>query len=236
MGACTFRAGATDRFDALHADGAYDHICGTYLSARWAIRELSERHGLTEKEVEDDIKSGLTALPSIPVEEAFAPLERSNFRIPSDGWEMLTLSDGTRVKTNAQRDIWELCFGEIAGEQHFTIEAAIRETEKAGKRMPTWDDWFDIIRTTRPDIDENGGWKDDQSVREKFGLKLAGYHNTRLAEHIYPGATGYYWTAGSPETEGYYLLLTKHQVIPARNAVAANGFSVRCLASDDVCR
>lgn len=102
----------------------------------------------------------------------------------------MALSDGTRVKVNAQRDVWELCFGEFAGEQHFTFNAANRETQNAGKLVPSWDDWMEIIRTVKPDIDEDGVWKDDRSVRESFGLRLAGYHNARLNEHVYPGAAG----------------------------------------------
>ena len=233
MKAGSFHGEGSERFFALHADEAYDYICGTYLSARWAIRELSQRHGLTEDEVEEEIRSGLIELPDSSAEPEYAPLERTNFRIASEGWESMTLSDGTRVKANAQRDVWELCFGEFAGEQFFTSDAAHRETQSAGKTMPSWGDWMEIIRTVKPDIDEDGGWKDDRSVRETFGLRLAGYHNARLKELIYSGSVGYFWTAGSPENEGHYLLLTSNQVIPARNAVQANGFSVRCLASGD---
>lgn len=197
MGTSSFHREGSEKFIALHSDEAYDHICGTYLSARWAIHELSQRHGLSESEVEEDIKTGLIPLPEFPTEPAYAPLERTNFRILSDGWEMLALSTGTRVKINAEKDVWELCHGQFAGEQLFTFNAAQRETQKAGKRMPSWDNWFEIIRTVNPEIDEDGKWKDDRSVRETFCLRLVGYHNTRFKEHTFPGTVGCYWTADS---------------------------------------
>lgn len=227
----SFRDKELRKFVGLHSDEAYDHVCGTYLSARWAIRDLAERHGLTEPEVEEDIKSGLVLLPPCRAEPAYAPLEKENFRIRSDGWETLVLKDGTVVKTNVLRDVWELCDGEFAGEQHFTIRAAHRETERAGKRMPTSEEWIEIIHTVNPEIEEDGKWKEDTSVRESLGLGLVGYHQAFSSEHVFRGKFGFYWASASSGNKGHYLLLTSTQVIPARNAVQANGLSIRCLAA-----
>lgn len=216
---------------SLHADEAYDHICGTYLSARWAIRDLAERHGLTEEEVEEDIKSGFVTLPVTLSEPAYEPLEKENFRIRSADWEVQALSDGTGIKTNRERDVWELLDGDFAGEQFFTLKAAYRETEKVGKRIPTEREWDEIIRTINPEIDVGGRWHDDVSVRETLGLKLAGYRAAFVSEHYYRGVNGFYWVSDSTGTNGRYLLVNSRQVVPAKNAVQANGFSVRCLAA-----
>jgi hypothetical protein len=79
-------------------------------------------------------------------------LEKSNFRIDSTGWEIRqSRRDGTRFKINPEGDVTELLEGEFAGEQHFTWDAAMRETAKAGKRMPTSEEWGVIIRRS-PDL------------------------------------------------------------------------------------
>lgn len=227
----SFKEKGLRKLVGLHADEAYDHVCGTYLSARWAIRDLAQRYGLTEPEVEEDIKAGLAVLPPYPSEPAYEPLEKENFRIFSEGWETLTLKTGVRVKTNALGDVWELCDGEYAGEQHFTIRAAHRETEKAGKRMPTSDEWIEIIHAINPEIDEGGKWKEDVSVRETLALKLAGYRISRSSEYWGQAKYGFFWASETNGNKGHYVLLTSMQVIPARNAVQANGLSVRCLAA-----
>lgn len=215
----------------LNSDEAYDHVCGTYLSAQWAIRDLARRHGLTEREVEEDIKSGLIVLPPYLPEPAYEPLEKQNFRIRSDGWKSFVLEDGTVAKANGFRDVWELCDGEFAGEQFFTAGAAHRETEMAGKRMPNPEEWIEIIHAVNPEIDQGGKWKEDTSVRETLSLKLAGYRIDFSSEHWGRGKYGFYWASESNGTKGRYVLLTSTQVIPARNAVQANGLSVRCMSA-----
>ena len=81
-------------------------------------------------------------------------LEKTNFRIDSTGWEIRqSRRDGTRFKVNPEGDVTELLEGESAGEQHFTWDAAMRETAKAGKRMPTNNEWLEIVRSRHPDVD-----------------------------------------------------------------------------------
>lgn len=68
-------------------------------------------------------------------------LEDQNFRVDSDGWTKKT--DGNiEYFENPQGDIWEIInHPTLSGEQLFTWESAIRETNKAGKRMPTDEEW-----------------------------------------------------------------------------------------------
>lgn len=66
-------------------------------------------------------------------------LEDQNFRVNSDGWRKITV-DGEEYLENEEKDIWELLEGEFKGEQLFTWDSAMREVEKAGKRLPTIDE------------------------------------------------------------------------------------------------
>lgn len=76
-------------------------------------------------------------------------LEETNFRVDSHGWEAVEI-DGVRVKISPLRDIIETLEGEGAGEQHFRWEAAVRETAKAGKRMPTDPEWDALVAENHP--------------------------------------------------------------------------------------
>lgn len=66
-------------------------------------------------------------------------LEPNNFRVNSKGWKKKNCQ-GVTSKINPKGDIVEYVSGvskELIGEQLFTWDAAMRETKKAGKRMPT---------------------------------------------------------------------------------------------------
>lgn len=156
-------------------------------------------------------------------------LEPENFRIDSTGWEEKTLDDGTRVKTNPEGDVTELLDGEFAGEQHFSQNAALRETAKAGKRMPTIGEWSEMIRSRYPDVDPEGGLQDAPGIAEAFGLPLAGYRLYSSAAYNNQSTFGYYWSASPNGTYGYLVYLSASQVVPASNFNRTNGFSVRCI-------
>jgi len=68
-------------------------------------------------------------------------LEKENFKVDSSDWELVTDKRGTTFLKNPNNDIWELFGGiipnELVGQQLFSYQAAMRESEKAGKRMPT---------------------------------------------------------------------------------------------------
>ncbi len=73
--------------------------------------------------------------------------EDHNFKINSDGWKKITRIKDKSYLENPKRDIWEIIDGECAGEQLFTWDAAIRETAKAGKRIPTDDEFTEMLKT-----------------------------------------------------------------------------------------
>ena len=82
-------------------------------------------------------------LDELEKKETKIELEDHNFRVNSDGWKKITV-DGKEYLEAPTGDIWEILENDYRGEQLFTWDAAIRETKKAGKRMPT-DEEFDEI-------------------------------------------------------------------------------------------
>lgn len=56
------------------------------------------------------------------------------------------------------------------GEQYFSTSAAIRETKKAGLRIPTVEEWKKIVRFHNPKVDLDYGYQKDSSARKNLGL------------------------------------------------------------------
>lgn len=98
-------------------------------------------------------------------------LEKENFRVNSVGWKEKTLPENfpacqTRVKINPEGDIIELIEGEFKGEQFFTFDAALRETMKVGKRIPSKEEWIEIFHSINPSVSSELSWQNDISIRE----------------------------------------------------------------------
>lgn len=102
-------------------------------------------------------------------------LELENFRIDSTGWNEVRLPQGICVKINPEEDVTEILEGEFRGEQYFSHNAAIRETKKAGEKIPDNKEWKNILRSINPSLDFCEKPQNDTSVRETLGLKLSGY-------------------------------------------------------------
>lgn len=82
-------------------------------------------------------------------------LEEKNFRVNSSGWKKIIV-DGVKPVNpdadincliNPEGDIWQIIGGKADGEQLFTWNAAIRETTKVGKRMPTIEEWEYLVKS-----------------------------------------------------------------------------------------
>jgi len=73
-------------------------------------------------------------------------LEDRNFRIESAEWEMEEYGDIT-YKVSPEKDVYEIMKisgskrPALVGQQLFTFDAAMRETTKVGKRIPTREEW-----------------------------------------------------------------------------------------------
>ncbi|MBP9158258.1 MAG: hypothetical protein KBF53_10855 [Sphingobium sp.] len=136
-------------------------------------------------------------------------LESENFRIDSTGWKVRTLEDGTRVKINPEGDVTEILGGDFDGEQRFTPAAALRETAKAGKRIPTVVEWYGIMSTIEPEIHER--CMDVATVKEALRINDANF-----------------W-AWSTTPLLHVMEFSGSQAVPKINDMSTLGCSVRCL-------
>ena len=141
--------------------------------------------------------------------------EPHNFRVNSNGWKKI-IADNEEYLENPEGDIWEILEGEANGEQLFTWNAAMRETKKAGKRMPTDEEFSEILK----------------SKADMPNLILAG--NRTTAGSFYDrGARADFWSSTESGANAWYrcLYLSLATVYRATND-KADGFSVRCLKEE----
>ena len=139
-------------------------------------------------------------------------LEDNNFKVDSDGWKKITV-DGEEYLENKEKDIWEILDKEARGEQLFTFKAMKRETEKAGKRVPTNEEFDEILKE-----------KDDIP-----NLVLSGYRSTD-GTFNYLGTDAYFWSSSEAGTSAWRRNLGYTGSTVNRGADdQALGFSVRCL-------
>ena len=140
-------------------------------------------------------------------------LEPHNFRINSDGWKKITVDDNFYL-VNSKEDIWEFADGKYQGEQLFTWDAAMRETEKAGKKIPTNKEFSEILKT-----------KSDMP-----NLVLAGYRST---DGTFSGRTTFagFWSSSQYDASGAWnqFLYSGDATVGGGYYGKAYGFSMRCL-------
>lgn len=163
---------------------------------------------------------------------AVPALETRNFRVDSTGWQAWRSPNGILVLHDPARQITEFVEGPFAGEQLFTLKAALDETEKAGKRMPDRSEWGRIIANQCPNSVLEKGWFDDVSVRDAFDLALAGYRDQSSGAHYYANTFGFYWvfapTKGN-EYLGHCVSVSSNQTRCVTKCHREVGYSVRCL-------
>ena len=139
-------------------------------------------------------------------------LEDHNFKVNSDGWKKITVYDVEYLE-NREGDIWEILENEARGEQLFTWKSAMRETEKAGKRMPTDSEFTELLKT-----------KEDMP-----NLVFSGYRDTNGAFY-YSGASTYFWSSSVSGANAWGRYLSSSNSTVTRYPYGqVNGFSVRCL-------
>jgi hypothetical protein len=102
--------------------------------------------------------------------------------------------------------------------QYFTFDAAQIHARLQGKRIPTKEEWEEIIKNT-------------PFEELKKALPLAGYRNYSSAAYSNQGAFGYYWASSPTGAYGFGVILSATQVVPAVNDIRAYGFSVRTFKS-----
>jgi DNA-directed RNA polymerase subunit H (RpoH/RPB5) len=143
-------------------------------------------------------------------------LEDHNFKVNSDGWVGKTSNDIEYLE-NKEGDIVEIInHPDLSGEQLFTWDAAMRETKKAGKRMPT-DKEFDII------------FKDDDKDVVK-NIKYCGFRFTDGTSYAV-GPLTHFWSSsiGTSTTAWFRYLFHVDSGVYRYSLDRAFGFSVRCI-------
>lgn len=160
-------------------------------------------------------------------------LEPENFRIDSEGWPERRTPNGVMVKIGLGGKVFEILDGRHVGEQLFTLEAALEETVKAGKLIPTRKQWNEIICGIRGAFDPEGSWQDDASVRSALALPLAGYREPTSGAVYYLGFRCFLWSSNRDASARYFgrrISVTADQIHPVERCLRDAGYSVRCLA------
>lgn len=139
-------------------------------------------------------------------------LEDNNFKVSSKGWKKITV-DGKKYLENKTKDIWELADGQCKGEQLFTFLAAIRETKKVGKRMPTDDEFSEIVKT----------------AEDMPNIVYPGYRNPGGAfDNL--GPLEFSWSSSVSGGSAWIRFLSIGSSTVLRNTLSQSyGFSVRCV-------
>ena len=105
-------------------------------------------------------------------------LEMTNFKIDSSKWKKKK-----GIKTNPEWDVFE----DEYWEQFFTWEWAMRETKKAWKRMPTDEEFDEII------------WDMDRDeFMKKYNIEYAGYRNSGI--FLNRGNYAFLWSSTEYDT------------------------------------
>lgn len=112
-------------------------------------------------------------------------LEDSNLKIPTDNTWKKTYIYWMKAKVNPAWNVWEFLenapnWEKIKWEQIFTYQAAIHEAKLQGKKLPTIEQWKQIIKSLNPDINlSKSMWtfQDDfMSIEKILWLKLSGFY------------------------------------------------------------
>jgi len=144
-------------------------------------------------------------------------LEDHNFKVNSKRWRKVKIN-GEVYLQNPEGDIWEITKGECKGEQLFTFQAMMRETKKAGKRVPTDEEFSKLVKT-----------KDDIK-----NVKYCGYRDTGGTFDTL-GTDAYFWSSTVSGSNAWYRNLYYMYATVGRNEDdQANGFSVRVLKEEQL--
>lgn len=145
-------------------------------------------------------------------------MDEANLRVDSSEWKEKEIG-GIKVKINQDGDITEYLEWELAWEQLFSWDAAMRESEKQWKRLLFADD-------------DN---KEFQAVIEKVWVKefnklFPGYRDTVGSDFCHRGSHLYLWSASSSaEGSAYNMNMGKGASDANRHwDNKAFGLSVRC--------
>lgn len=146
-------------------------------------------------------------------------LESNNFRVDSSKWEMqLDLLSWVEYLINPEWDIIELKVN-WKKEQLFSQEAAIRETQKYSRKIPTKEQLEQMAIHY---------WQDWEKLSKELWLQPIGYWNP-LKKKYYNDNSGFYWALDSNWQLGQSIFFDKNRILfyPINNT--KNFLPVRCI-------
>ena len=150
-------------------------------------------------------------------------LELFNFRVDSTSWtKKLDKTSWITYKESSTWDIWEYVDWvpeELKWEQFFTWDAAMRETTKVWKRMPTDEEWIKICKPY---------WNDWEWLSKKLWIPMAGYRYYLTKDFNNQGNFGFYWSFITIGDNWHGLKFNSNRIFPSSSNNPATGFSVRC--------
>lgn len=116
------------------------------------------------------------------------------------------------------------------GRTYFTWEAAMAYAKSINKRLPSKEEWDDLIESSKQKL-----WDIDNKGLYVHGLffQAAGYRNNSNATVNNVGSNGYYWSSTVNGTNSYNLNFNSTNVNPVNNNNRPYGFSVRLLKDID---
>ena len=144
--------------------------------------------------------------------------EDHNFRVDSDNWKKITV-DGEEYLENPEKDIWEILGEEARGEQLFTFQAMQRETKKAGKTVPT-DEQFTELLKEKEDM--------PNSVFAGFRHSNGPFYYLSSYAHLWSSSQHSSTSAWRRRLSSYYPSVDRY------NYSKEYGFSVRCLKDNNI--
>jgi len=170
------------------------------------VMQLLDTHKTGEQEKEPEI----CLLKTLQLEE-------ENFWVDSSEWKRFANKQNIIYLENSEGDIWEYVGGvkkELIGQQLFSWSAAMRETEKVGRKIPT-NDQFNLLK------------------REDFGGKIlyTGCHSLNdVCDFCNFGTYTYFWSSDVDGLTAWscHLYSGCPTVLHDLNN-QVHGFSVRCL-------
>lgn len=109
---------------------------------------------------------------------------------------------------------------EVNGKCYFTFDAAQREAEKQGLRVPKASEWMALGESMDMDYDR---------IREALELELSGYRSWSDGSVYGAGSHGYWWSSSPSGANGYYTYFNSGGGNLANSNYRGGGFGVRCI-------
>jgi len=182
------------------------------LEMTWKLLNQLKRNQENEKESHGQYTLDLEAL-----ERSW--LESSNFKVDSSNWEKWEDVNGIKYFINPERDIWEIILPDGTTEQLFTQVAAIRETQKVWKKLPTKEQLERLCEVF---------WQNWEKISKGLWLPIRGYWS-QSDNLYYRDAWGHYWLSSSNNSTGRSLHFNKNFIFIKVVNSTKNAFPVRCI-------